>query len=111
MNAVASVLASVAAAAAFFLLEPFLLGLAEPWRFAGTGVVLALAAGLSLYFNKSVGQKGSADGVRKVMSGNKADTDLSVDVDGLDTTQANGKVLADNKSGGKTTIKVKNSKF
>ena len=109
MKVLLEILCGFATAAAFFLFEPFLLGLDQTWRFAGAGATFFAVVGLAMYVNKKITH--TPQRARRVLTGNDARKDLSVDIDGLDATRAEGKVISDNKSGGKTTITVKNSKL
>jgi hypothetical protein len=109
MSTLAQILISLAAAAAFFFIEPYLLGLEQPWKAMATLIVLVVAGVLAhvLLRNGSVG----GDSGRPVLSGNEAGKDLEIEADKLDTTQGRSKIASDNKAGGKMNIKVTDSKL
>ena len=109
MTVLVGVLASLAAAAVFFFIEPYLLELDQSWRLVGTVVVFVASAGLAMFFHKkSSGEKpdGSA-----IISDNVVKKDMTAKISGLETTQPANKVLSGNKVSGNADFEIKDSKL
>lgn len=107
MQIVIGVLISLVAAVIFFLIEPLLLGLDETPRLVWSGVVFLLVVGIIVVLTKlkSVASKEP----RAIAQRNDAGKDLSIELDKVRTKDGSGNVASDNKSGGKTTIKISDS--
>lgn len=109
MAILVGILISLAAATAFFFIEPYLLELDQSWRLAGTAVVFVTSAGLAMLFHKK--RAGEKPGGTDIISDNEVEKDMTAKVNGLETTQPATKVISGNKVGGNADFEIKNSKL
>lgn len=107
MQIVIGVLISLAAAMLFFLIEPFLLGLDETQRLVWSGVVFLLVVGIIVVLTKL--KSNPSKDPRSIAERNEAGKDLSIELDKVRAKDGSGNIASDNKSGGKTTIKISDS--
>lgn len=119
MYVVANGLISVAAAALFFLVEPHLLGLGQPWSSIAAVAVLAAAALIAHRVNPAAPTPKAAEPEAKpepepsssLLSDNEAGKDLEIITTDADLTRHHGKTLSGNKSKGNTKIDLSGSKI
>lgn len=109
MAVLVGILISLAAATAFFFIEPYLTELDQLWRLVGTVVVFVIFAGLAMLFHKkSPGEKSEGT---DIISDNEVEKDMTAKINGLETKQSATKVLSGNKVGGNADFEIKNSKL
>lgn len=107
MQIIIGVLISLAAALVFFVIEPFLLGLDETWRRVGAGAVFLVVVGIVAVLQKF--KSDPSKDPRSFAERNEAGKDLSIELDKVRAKDGSGNIASDNKSGGKTTIKISDS--
>lgn len=106
MTVVANVLVSVAAAVLFLLVEPYLLGLDQPWKSIAALIVVIVACSVA----HMLGRAKKAEKLR-VLTENEAGKDLRVKADGIEVTSKEGDILSGNKAKGTVVIDVSDSKL
>jgi hypothetical protein len=104
------ILGSVAAAALFFIIEPYLLATEQPWRVVGTAGVFLISTALALLLRKrEVAQEKSGGGI---LSDNDVGNAMNARVEDTELTgTSKNKVLSGNKIGGSADFEIKNSKL
>lgn len=110
MGIAVSILASVAASALFYFVEPHLFALEQPSKAIGTIGVFVLSVGLAFFLQR----KGVApDGPKSsVMSENEVQGDLKAKINELGLDHATeSKVLSGNKIGGNAIIEINKSRL
>lgn len=101
------ILVSIAAAAAFFFVEPYLVGLAVPWRAVATLSVFMAATGLAWYLRTDTS---ASDGA--FLSDNKFADGLKATVERTEISpSSNRRVASGNRVNGKAEIDIKDSKL
>lgn len=109
MSVIGDLFIGLAAALLFFLLEPYLLGLEQPWTSVSAAAVLIGAGAIAHLIRRS--RPHSAERGRKILTGNKAGKGLKITAKDVDTTGGQGDVLSENKAKGDVKINISNSKF
>ncbi len=101
---------SVAAAALFFFVEPYLLRLDTLWRLVGTAGVFLVSTALAVYLSRK--DSASAVGSGSVLSGNEIRRGLKARIEGTELSESpTGRILSGNKIGGDADVDIKNSKL
>ncbi|MBO1326011.1 hypothetical protein K2X14_13795 [Acetobacter sp. TBRC 12305] len=109
MSVIADLLIGLASAFLFALLEPYLLGLAPPWKWASAVAVL-IGAGVIAHLLRRA-KPDSSEKARQILTGNNAGEDMEIIANNVDATGSQGAVLAENKAEGKVKINISDSKF
>ena len=102
-----SILVSIAAAAAFFFIEPYLIGLGSSRRALATLSVFMAATGLAWYFRTDTSARDGA-----FLSDNKFSDGLKATVDRTEVSPSSSRRIASgNRVKGKAEIDIKDSKL
>lgn len=109
MGVSVGILTSVAASAAFYLIEPHVLALVQPWKAVAVLAVFILSSGIALYLNRRSAAEDSGD--RSIMSGNQVERDMTAKIDATEVAQPANKVMSGNIVGGSANFDIKDSKF
>lgn len=109
MRVIIEVLIGFAAAVAFFIVEPMLLGLGETWRMVAAALVFAIVISLTLVLSKFYLDKPSE--FRSIGVGNKSKKGLDIEIGNVKTKGGSGNIASQNVSGGNTTIKISDSEI
>jgi hypothetical protein len=108
MGALVGILTSIAASAIFFLVEPRLLAMGEPWRLIATAVVFLISAGLALYLCRRTPDQAGAHA--SMLSDNEIGKGLKARIEEVDLPHSSGsRIASGNKVGGSAHIEIKNS--
>lgn len=103
------ILVGVASAAAFFLIQKYLLGWPYPWGIIATFAVLVVSTTLAAFLNKTAAGKLRSDA--EIMSNIEVERGMKATIDGLETAETPANLLSDIKVGGDAEFTIKNTRL
>lgn len=109
MGVLTGIFIGLASAAAFFLIQKYLLDWKYPWDLVSTIAVFAASCAFALFFQKWTFGKGDED--KRIMSGNRVQGSMKGNIEDSEIISPTPSVLSDNKIGGDAEFQINNSKI
>lgn len=105
-----NLLASVAASALFYVIEPYLTAQSETFRWIGSGAVFLLSMGVAWYLHKKSIAAPASKG--RFLSENEVGEDFDIDMENADAIMSSEHdVLSGNKVRRDVKVRIKNTKY